>query len=179
MTEDCESVLLTKEQIDKRVGEIAEELNKKCAGTHPIAVCILKGAVVFYADLLRRLNLDVMLDFMVVSSYGTGSVSSGALKISKDLSIDIRGKDIIIVEDIIDSGFTLACLKKMMAERGANSVTIVTLLDKYECRTADVSSDYNGFKIKDEFVVGYGLDYAERYRNLPYIGILKRSVYEK
>lgn len=179
MINDCESILLSKEQINQRVGEIAAELNEKFAGKRPVCVCILKGAVVFYADLLRRLNLDVMMDFMVVSSYGTGAVSSGALKISKDLSVDIRDQDVIIVEDIIDSGFTLACLKKMMIERGAKSVTIVTLLDKYERRSADVSSDYNGFVIEDNFVVGYGLDYAERYRNLPYIGILKKSVYEK
>lgn len=178
MTNDCEKILLTKEEIDKRVGEIAAQLNEKFAGKRPLCVCILKGAVVFYADLLRRLNLDVMMDFMVVSSYGTGAVSSGALKISKDLSVDIRGQEVIIVEDIIDSGFTLACLKKMMMERGAKSVTIVTLLDKYERRTADVASDYNGFVIEDEFVVGYGLDYAEKYRNLPFIGILKRSIYE-
>ena len=122
MTNDCERILLTKEQIDKRVGEIAVELNSKFEGTCPLCVCILKGAVVFYADLLRRLNLDVMLDFMVVSSYGTGAVSSGALKIAKDLSVDIRGQEVIIVEDIIDSGFTLACLKKMMMERGAKSL---------------------------------------------------------
>ena len=178
MTNDCERILLTKEEIDKRVGEIAGELNERFAGKRPLCVCILKGAVVFYADLLRRLNLDVMMDFMVVSSYGTGAVSSGALKISKDLSVDIRGQEVIIIEDIIDSGFTLACLKKMMMERGAKSVTIVTLLDKYERRTADVASDYNGFVIEDEFVVGYGLDYSEKYRNLPYIGILKRSIYE-
>lgn len=178
MTNDCERILLTKEEIDKRVGEIAGELNERFAGKRPLCVCILKGAVVFYADLLRRLNLDVMMDFMVVSSYGTGAVSSGALKISKDLSVDIRGQEVIIVEDIIDSGFTLACLKKMMIERGAKSVTIVTLLDKYERRTADVASDYNGFVIEDEFVVGYGLDYSEKYRNLPFIGILKRSIYE-
>lgn len=179
MIEDCKSVLLSKEQIDKRVGELAEQLNKEFHGKHPVCVCILKGAVVFYADLLRRLDLEVMLDFMVVSSYGTGAVSSGALKISKDLSIDVRGKDIIIIEDIIDSGFTLACLKKMMTERGASSVTIVTLLDKATRRKVDIKSDYNGFVIEDEFVVGYGLDYAERYRNLPYIGILKPSVYTK
>ena len=179
MTNDCERILLSKEEVDKRVGEIAAELNEKFAGKRPLCVCILKGAVVFYADLLRRLDLDVMMDFMVVSSYGTGAVSSGALKISKDLSVDIRGQEVIIVEDIIDSGFTLACLKKMMIERGAKSVTIVSLLDKYARRRADVESDYNGFVIEDEFVVGYGLDYAEKYRNLPFIGILKRSVYEK
>lgn len=179
MTNDCERVLLSKEQIDKRVGEIAAQLNEKFKGKRPLCVCILKGAVVFYADLLRRLDLDVMFDFMVVSSYGTGSVSSGALKIAKDTSVDIRDQDVIIVEDIIDSGFTLACLKKMMIERGAKSVTIVTLLDKASRRTADIASDYNGFVIEDEFVVGYGLDYSECYRNLPYIGILKRSVYEK
>ncbi len=179
MTNDCERVLLSKEQIDKRVGEIANELTERFKGRHPLCVCILKGAVVFYADLLRRMDMDVMMDFMVVSSYGTGSVSSGALKIAKDLSVDIRDQEVIIIEDIIDSGFTLACLKKMMSERGAKSVTIVTLLDKASRRTADIASDYNGFVIEDEFVVGYGLDYSERYRNLPYIGILKRSVYEK
>ncbi len=179
MTNDCERVLLSKEQIDKRVGEIASELTERFKGRHPLCVCILKGAVVFYADLLRRMDMDVMMDFMVVSSYGTGSVSSGALKIAKDLSVDIRDQEVIIIEDIIDSGFTLACLKKMMSERGAKSVTIVTMLDKASRRTADIASDYNGFVIEDEFVVGYGLDYSERYRNLPYIGILKRSVYEK
>lgn len=179
MINDCERIILSEEQIDKRVGEIAAELNEKFKGKTPVCVCILKGAVVFYADLLRRLNLDVMLDFMVVSSYGNGVVSGGSLKISKDLSIDVKDKEIVIVEDIIDSGFTLACLKKMLEDRGAKSVTIVTLLDKASRRTADVKSDFNGFVIEDEFVVGYGLDYAERYRNLPYIGILRRRVYEK
>lgn len=179
MTNDCERVLLSKAQIDQRVGEIAAELTQRFKGKHPLCVCILKGAVVFYADLLRRMDMDVMMDFMVVSSYGTGSVSSGALKIAKDLSVDIRGQEVIIIEDIIDSGFTLACLKMMMMERGAKSVTIVTLLDKAPRRTVDIKSDYNGFVIDDEFVVGYGLDYSERYRNLPFIGILKRSVYEK
>ena len=116
---------------------------------------------------------------MAVSSYGSGATSSGKLKIKKDLDGDIKGRDVIVIEDIIDSGFTLACLKKLLLERGAASVTIVTLLDKHERRTEDIASDYNCFEIPDEFVVGYGLDYNEEYRSLPYIGILKRSVYQK
>jgi len=124
------------------------------------------------------LHIPITLDFMVVSSYGAGTVSSGNLKIKKDVESDVKGKDVIIIEDIIDSGFTLANLKQLFVERGAKTVTIITLLDKYERRTADVKPDYNCFKIEDEFVIGYGLDYNERYRMLPYIGILKRSVYE-
>ncbi|MGN1060215.1 MAG: hypoxanthine phosphoribosyltransferase [Candidatus Coproplasma sp.] len=179
MIDDCERILFNSEQIENRVGEIAKELNKKFKGERPVCVCILKGAVIFFADLVRRLDFDVKLDFMAVSSYGNGTVSSGALNIKKDLSENVKWQDVILVEDIIDSGYTLACLKKLMIERGAKSVTIVTLLDKAACRTSDVTSDYNGFKIEDEFVVGYGLDYAERFRNLPYIGVLNRSVYEK
>ena len=123
--------------------------------------------------------MPVELDFMAVSSYGSGAVSSGKLNIKKDLDRDVKGRDVIIVEDIIDSGFTLACLKALLLKRGAASVCIVTLLDKFERREYDIKSDYNCFLIENEFVVGYGLDYDEQYRHLPYIGILKRSVYEK
>ena len=178
MHKDCERILLSEEQIKARVIEVADEVNAAFAGKEPLVVGILKGSIIFYGDFIRCLNFPIILDFMVVSSYGSGTVSSNNLKIKKDVENDVAGKDVIIVEDIIDSGFTLANLKQLFIERGAKSVTIVTLLDKFERRTVDVKSDYNCFKIEDEFVIGYGLDYNERYRMLPYIGILKRSLYE-
>ena len=175
---DCERIMLTEEQIKERVVEVAKQVDKDFHGKEPLVVGILKGSIIFYGDFIRCLHSPITLDFMVVSSYGSGAVSSGNLKIKKDVETNVAGKDVIIIEDIIDSGFTLANLKQLFVERGAKTVTIVTLLDKYERRTADVKSDYNCFKIEDEFVIGYGLDYNERYRMLPYIGILKRSVYE-
>ena len=179
MHPDLQKILLTEDQIRSRVTQVAQEVDKALAGKRPLAVGILKGSIIFYADFIRCLTMPLELDFMAVSSYGSGSASSGNLKIRKDLDTDIRGRDVIVIEDIIDSGFTLACLKKLLTERGASSVTIVTLLDKHERRTHDIVPDYNCFEIPDEFVVGYGLDYDEKYRSLPYIGILKRSVYEK
>lgn len=179
MHPDLQKILLTEDQIRSRVTQVAQEVDKALAGKRPLAVGILKGSIIFYADFIRCLTMPLELDFMAVSSYGSGSASSGNLKIRKDLDTDVRGRDVIVIEDIIDSGFTLACLKKLLTERGASSVTIVTLLDKHERRTHDIAPDYNCFEIPDEFVVGYGLDYDERYRSLPYIGILKRSVYEK
>ena len=179
MHPDLQKILLTEDQIRSRVTQVAQEVDKALAGKRPLAVGILKGSIIFYADFIRCLTMPLELDFMAVSSYGSGSASSGNLKIRKDLDTDVRGRDVIVIEDIIDSGFTLACLKKLLTERGASSVTIVTLLDKHERRTHDIVPDYNCFEIPDEFVVGYGLDYDERYRSLPYIGILKRSVYEK
>lgn len=179
MHKDLERILLTEQQIRSRVTEVAKQVDKALSGKRPVAVGILKGSIIFYADFIRCLTVPLELDFMAVSSYGAGSVSSGKLKIRKDLDGDVRGRDIVVIEDIIDSGFTLACLKKLLTERGAASVTIVTLLDKHERRTEDIKPDYNCFEIPDEFVVGYGLDYNEEYRSLPYIGILKRSVYEK
>lgn len=176
---DCEKILLTEEQIRRRVTEVASKVNCDLAGKRPVAIGILKGSIIFYADFIRCISLPLELDFMAVSSYGSGTTSSGKLKIKKDLDGDIKGRDVIVIEDIIDSGFTLACLKKLLLERGAASVTIVTLLDKHERRTEDIASDYNCFEIPDKFVVGYGLDYNEEYRSLPYIGILKRSVYQK
>ena len=177
MHEDCEKILLTEEQLRTRVREVAEEVDKVYQGKIPLVVGILKGSIIFYADFVRHLTVPAELDFMVVSSYGSGTVSSGKLNIKKDLDRNVKGRDVIIVEDIIDSGFTLANLKTLLLERGANSVCIVTLLDKESRRTYDITPDYNGFAIDDEFVIGYGLDYNERYRNLPYIGILKREVY--
>ena len=179
MHQDIARILLTEEQICGRVKEIAEAVNREYADKNPLVVGILKGGIVFYADLIRRLSIPAELDFMAVSSYGTGAVSSGKLKVKKDLDSAVCGRDVLIVEDIIDSGFTLANLKELLKERGASSVRIVTLLDKAGRRAYEIEPDYNCFCIANEFVVGYGLDYNERYRHLPYIGILKREVYEK
>ena len=176
---DCERVMLTEEQLRARVKEIALAVDEEYAGKRPLVVGILKGSIIFYADFIRFLSMPVELDFMAVSSYGSGAVSSGKLNIKKDLYRDVKGLDVIIVEDIIDSGFTLANLKALLYERGAASVKIVTLLNKAERREYEVAPDYNCFDIENEFVIGYGLDYDEQYRHLPYIGILKRSVYEK
>lgn len=178
MHPDCERILLTEQQLKTRINEVAELVNKDFADKTPIIVSILKGSVIFCADLIRLLTMPVELEFMVVSSYGSGTVSSGKLNIKKDIGRDIVGRDIIIVEDIIDSGFTLANLKALLLERGAKSVKIVTLLNKVARREYDIVPNYNCFDIEDEFVIGYGLDYNEIYRSLPYIGILKRSVYE-
>lgn len=171
--------MLSEEQLRARVKEVAMQVDKACEGKRPLVVGILKGSIIFYADFIRHLTAPIELDFMAVSSYGSGTVSSGKLKIKKDLDRDVRGRDVIIVEDIIDSGFTLANLKELLLERGAASVTIVTLLSKKARREYDIEPDYNCFDIENEFVIGYGLDYNEMYRSLPYIGILKRSVYEK
>lgn len=179
MHRDCERILFSEEQLRARVAEVAREVDKLYVGKTPLCVGILKGSIIFYADFIRHLTSPVELDFMAVSSYGSGAVSSGKLKIKKDLDRDVNGRDVIIVEDIIDSGFTLANLKQLLLERGANSVLIVTLLNKKARRNYDISPDFNCFDIENEFVVGYGLDYNERYRSLPYIGILKLSVYEK
>lgn len=179
MHKDCERILFSEEQIRNRVKEVAEQVNNLYQGKRPLCVGILKGGVIFYADFIRHLTVPVELDFMAVSSYGSGVVSSGKLKIKKDLDRDVKGRDVIVVEDIIDSGFTLANLKALLLERGAASVIIVTLLNKKERREYDIAPDFNCYDIENEFVIGYGLDYDERYRELPYIGILKREIYEK
>ncbi len=179
MHKDCERIMLTEEQLRARVKEVALEIDKLYEGKRPLVVGILKGSIIFYSDFIRHLTVPVELDFMAVSSYGSGAVSSGKLNIKKDLDRDVKGRDVIIVEDIIDSGFTLANLKVLLSERGAASVRIVTLLNKLERREYDIEPDFNCFDIENEFVIGYGLDYNEHYRSLPYIGILKRSVYEK
>lgn len=179
MHQDCERILLTEEQLRSRVKEVAEAVDRDYRDKKPLVVGILKGSIIFYSDFIRCLSMPVELDFMAVSSYGSGAVSSGKLKIRKDLDRDVKGRDVIIVEDIIDSGFTLANLKLLLTERGANSVRIATLLNKAARREYDIAPDYNCFYIENEFVVGYGLDYNEQYRHLPYIGILKREIYEK
>lgn len=178
MKEIFERVLISKEQIDKRIKELAAQLDKDYAGKKPLFICILKGSIMFYTDLLRALTIDCAMDFMSLSSY-RNETTSGEVKMIKDLDDPIVGKDVIIVEDIIDSGNTLAYLKRLLYSRNPNSVKIITMLDKPERRKADIQPDYTGFVIEDEFVVGYGLDYAQDYRHYPDIYILSRSVYEK
>ena len=176
MTSDIEKILYTEKEIHSRVQEMGEEISKEYSEIYSVG--ILKGASIFYADLVRAVKIPVMLDFMMVSSYGTESVSSGKVNIKKDLERDISGKDLLIVEDIIDTGITMKCLSKILKDRGAKSVKIAALLSKPDRREVEVDIDYLGFSVPDEFLVGYGLDYAEKYRNLPFIGVLKRSVYE-
>ncbi len=178
MHPNVEYVMLTEKQIAKKVKEMAKQLDKLYQGRKPVVVCILKGSVVFFSDLIRNMKTPLTIDFMSVSSYGSGTKSTGELTIKKDLSTDIKGRDVLIVEDIIDSGNTLYNLKKLLNSRAPSSVNIVTLLDKPERRETPMQPEYTCFAIEDEFVVGYGLDYAEEYRNLPYVGVLKRSVYE-
>ncbi len=177
MHQDLVRILYTEEQIRKRVRELGEQISNDYAGKTPIVIGILKGAIIFYADLLRECDLRVQLEFMAVSSYGNGT-TSGKLVFKKDTDAIMDGRDVLIVEDIIDSGNTLFMLKNELQKRNPASIRICALLDKASRRTADIAADYVGFVCEDEFVVGYGLDYAERYRNLPYIGVLKPSVYE-
>ena len=166
------SVLLTEEAVDQRIKEIADQITKDYEGKEVHLICILKGSVFFMCELAKRIQVPVSMDFMSVSSYGADTKSSGIIKIVKDLDESITGKDILVVEDIIDSGRTLSYLLNMLKERKPNSMKLCTLLDKPDRRVIDVNVDYTGFAIPDEFVVGYGLDYAQKYRNLPYIGIV-------
>ena len=179
MNPDVERIMITEEQIAGRVREVAVQLDKLYEGRRPVVVCILKGSVMFFSDLIRHMETPLELDFMAVSSYGCGTTSTGCLQVKKDLTTDIAGRDVLIVEDIIDSGNTLYNLKKLLNSRSPSSVNIVTLLDKPQRREVPMEPEYTCFVIEDEFVVGYGMDYAEEYRNLPYIGVLKRCVYEK
>ena len=180
MYEDIlEKVLFSKEQLAKRIKELAEQLDKDYADKTPLMVAILKGSVMFFTDLIREMTLPLEIDFMSISSYGSGVKSSGEVKMIKDLDNKIEGKDVIIVEDIVDSGYTMKYLTHLLEARNPSSIKICALLDKPSRRETDVAVDYKGFEVGNEFVVGYGLDYAARYRNIPFIGILKRSVYEK
>ena len=172
-------VMLTEKEVDDRIQAIGEQISKDYAGKQVHLVCVLKGGSFFLCELAKRITVPVSLDFMSVSSYGNGTTSSGAVRIVKDLDEPLEGKDVLIVEDIIDSGNTLHYLVEILYKRRPNSIKICTLLDKPERRVKEVHVDYTCFNIPDEFVVGYGLDYAQRYRNLPYIGVLKRCVYEK
>ncbi len=174
-----DELLITREQIAARVKELAAQIERDYAGRELTVVCILKGAAPFFVDLIREIDLPLTVDFMAISSYGSATKSSGVVRILKDLDKPVNGKDVLIVEDIVDSGMTLSFLKENLLSRGAASLRIVTLLDKPERRRVPLSVDYFGFTIPDEFVVGYGLDYDEKYRNLPDIGVLKPEVYEK
>ncbi len=174
---DIKSILISEEEIQELVNELGERINKDYEGKEVIFAVILKGSLVFAADLMRRLTMPVKLDFMQASSYGESVVSSGIINIKKDLDNVISGKHVLIIEDIIDSGNTLAKLKQVLLERDPASVKICALLSKPSRREMDVEVEYIGKDIPDEFVVGYGLDFNERYRNLPYIGILKPQVY--
>ena len=177
MEQDIKEVLFSEEALKNRVAELARRIDEDYAGKEIMLVSVLRGSFIFMADLCRAITLPCTLDFMSVSSYGDGTTTTGAVKINKDLSRDIAGQDVIIVEDILDSGVTLSYLKQYLSVRRPASISIVTLLDKPSRRKADIRADYAGFEVEDAFVVGYGLDYAEKYRNLPYIGILKPEIY--
>jgi len=176
---DIERVLLNAEQLAKRIEEIGAEITADYAGKEILMIGVLRGAVVFMADLARAIKVPVAIDFMAVSSYGNGTSSSGVVRILKDLDEHIEGKHVLVVEDIIDSGLTLNYLLDNLKSRKPASLKLCTLLNKPERRKVQVNIDYNGFNVPDYFVVGYGLDYAEKYRNLPFIGILKPEVYSK
>lgn len=177
MIKEVKEILLTEEEIGLRVKELGVEIERDYQGKNLLLVGILKGAVIFMAELCKNIKLPLMIDFMAVSSYGNSARSTGEVKIVKDLDFSVEGKDVLIVEDIIDTGLTLSYLTDNLRKRGANSVKIVTLLDKPDRRNIEVKVDYIGFSIPNEFVVGYGLDYAELYRNLPYVASLKKEVY--
>lgn len=179
MHNDIQEVLLTEEMLKNKVAELGAQITRDYADKEIFAIGILRGAVVFMADLIRAIERPVQIDFMAVSSYGMQADSSGIVRILKDLDSSITGKHVLIIEDIIDSGRTLSYLIKNLNERKPASIQLCTLMNKPERRKVDLPVKYVGFEIPNEFVVGYGLDYAERYRNLPYLGILKRSVYEK
>ncbi|WP_240377871.1 hypoxanthine phosphoribosyltransferase [Bacillus piscicola] len=178
MHEDIQKVLISEEELQQKIKELGKELTEQYQGHFPLVIGVLKGALPFMADVTRRIDTHLEIDFMDVSSYGKGMVSSGEVKIIKDLDTTVEGRDVIILEDIIDSGLTLNYLVNLIKHRGAKSVRIVTLLDKPDGRKVDLVPDAVGFTVPDEFVVGFGLDYAEKYRNLSYIGILKPEIYK-
>lgn len=166
-------VLVSEEEVDKRIRELGEQISKDYAGKEVHLICVLKGGVFFMCELAKRITVPVSMDFMSVSSYGDDTKSSGVVRIAKDLDEPLEGKDVLIVEDIIDSGRTLSYLMKVLQERKPASMRLCTLLDKLDRRVKMVDVDYTGFNIPDEFVVGYGLDYAQKYRNLPFIGVVE------
>ncbi len=177
LEKDIDRVFFSGEELQNKVREIGAQITRDYEGKDPLFVGVLKGSFVFMADLMRAVDLYCDIDFMAVSSYGSGTTTTGAVKINKDLSYSVEGRHIILIEDILDSGVTLSYLKKYIEARKPASVRICTLLDKPARRRADIHADYVGFECPDAFIVGYGLDYAERYRNLPYIGVLKSEIY--
>jgi len=177
MLNAIKEVLISEEALQQRIAELGRAISEDYNGKDLMLVSVLKGSVVFMADLMRAITIPARIDFMSVSSYGSGTKTSGVVKIIKDLDIDISGYDMLIVEDILDSGMTLSYLREMLINRGVRSIGIITLLDKPERHRVDITPDYVGFTVPDEFVVGYGLDYDEKFRNLPFVGILKPEVY--
>jgi hypoxanthine phosphoribosyltransferase len=178
MLNDVQEILITREEISKRIGELGQQISRDYAGKDLMLIGVLKGSVPFMADLLREISIHCTMDFMAVSSYGVSTQSSGVVRILKDLDSNIENKNILIVEDIIDTGYTLKYLMENLRSRKPEDISICCLLDKPDRRKVKLDIGYVGFKIPDAFVIGYGLDYAERYRNLPFIGILKKEVYE-
>lgn len=179
MINDMQEILLSAEQLQERVKEMGKEISRDYAGKEILMIGVLRGAVIFMADLARAIEVPAAIDFMAVSSYGLGTSSSGVVRILKDLDEELEGKHVLVVEDIIDSGLTLKYLLENLKSRKPASIKLCTLLNKPDRRKVEVEIDYNGFTIPDYFVVGYGLDYAEKYRNLPFVGILKPEMYNK
>ena len=177
MNQDISRVLFTEQEIKKRVEQLGKIISKEYVGKNLLLVGVLKGAVVFFADLMRNIDLPVEVDFICVSSYGAGTTSSGKIEMKKDISVDVSKYDVLIVEDILDTGLTLSYVKDLFSERNAKSVAICTLLDKRQRRKVKIDAEYVGFVIPDEFIVGYGLDYNQAYRNIPYIGVLDEKIY--
>lgn len=179
MKQDIQEILFSEEVLNKKIKELASEISKDYEGKNLVVVGILKGSVLFAAELIKNISVKCEIDFMAVSSYGSSTETSGVVRILKDLDSSIEGKDILLVEDIVDTGITLSYLLKYLQARKANSIEIVSLLNKPVRRKTDLDVKYIGFEVPDGFIVGYGIDYAEKYRNLPFIGILKPEVYEK
>jgi hypoxanthine phosphoribosyltransferase len=179
MKQDIKEILFSEEVLTKRIKELADEISTDYKGKELVVVGILKGSVIFAAELIKNISIPCEIDFMAVSSYGNSTETSGVVRILKDLDSNIEGKNILIVEDIVDTGVTLAYLLKYLKARKANSIEIVALLNKQARRVSDLEVKYIGFEVPDGFIVGYGIDYAEKYRNLPFIGILKPEIYEK
>ena len=178
MREDMAYILLDRHEIARRVTELGAQLSRDYAEEKPLLICVLKGSVVFFADLIRAISVPIEIEFMTAASYGSATVSSGKVKVVSNLDEKIAGRHVILVEDIIDSGRTIAFIKDDMLTKGVKSLKVITLLDKPSRRVADVEPDYCGFEVPDAFVVGYGLDYAQKYRNFPDIGVLKKEIYE-
>lgn len=179
MNSDIKTVLFTKEQLSARVKELASQISSDYRDKECVMISVLKGSFIFYADLVREIDFHTTINFLRVSSYGSGSKSSAEVTFKYPMDVDVAGKHVLVIEDIIDSGNTYVFLKKYFTEMGAMSVSMCALLDKPERREVDITAEYVGFEIPNEFVVGYGLDYNEKYRNLPYVGILKPEVYNK
>lgn len=179
MLNDIEKILISEEELDAKTSELAKKISEDFKGQELILIGILKGGVVFASDIIKKINIPMEIEFMAVSSYGKESETSGVVTLKKDIDTSLAGKNVIVVEDIVDSGYTMKYLKKLLMDRHAESVKICTLLSKPSRRRVDIDLDYVGFEVPDEFVVGYGLDFDEKYRNLPFVGVLKREVYSK